>query len=425
MIDIITSSNKERIDRIKKRSNENFELALSRIRPVIKDVRLFGDEALIKYTKKFDCYDISKNTIRVSPREIQEAYRKVDKKVTNALKEAALLITKFAVQQIPKPWFKELKKGIKAGQLVIPLDKVGCYIPGGNYQLPSTVLMTVIPAKIAGVKEVFICSPPKENNNILYVAADIAGADKVFRVGGSQAIAAMAYGTESIPKVDKIVGPGNIFVTAAKKLVYGDVGIDFLAGPTEIVILAEKGSPVYIAADMLSQAEHDRMASAMLITPNKDLAEKVKKQIEIQLKILKKCDIAQESLRKNGAIIVVDSMGKAIELANSFAPEHLEIIADKKIIKNLINQISNAGAVFVNSYSCESAGDYCIGNHVLPTGGGARFRAGLSALDFVKMPAIQELTKQGLASIKTIIETLAEAEGLYAHKKAVEGRFKR
>ena len=298
MIEIITLKNKEKIDLITKRSMENFELALTRVKPIIKDVKVFGDNALIKYTKQFDGYSITKNTLQVSKKEIKQAYKKVDKKTIKALKEASSLIKKFAEQQIPKPWFKELKKGIKAGQLIKPLQKVGCYIPGGNYQLPSTILMTVIPAKIAGVKEVIVCTPPKPKNYVMYVAADIAGADKIFRIGGSQAIAGMAYGTNTIPKVDKIVGPGNIFVTAAKKLVYGDVGIDFLAGPSEILIIAEKGSPKNIAIDMLSQAEHDRLASAILLTPNKKLAEGVQKELTKQLTKLKTKAIAQESLKK-------------------------------------------------------------------------------------------------------------------------------
>lgn len=425
MIEITTSRNKEKLDLITQRSMDNFDLALTRVKPILRDVKIFGDNALIKYSKKFDGYNITKNTIQVSQKEIKGAYKKVDKKTIKAIKEAASLIKSFAEEQIPKPWFKELKKGIKAGQLIKPLQKVGCYIPGGNYQLPSTILMTVIPAKVAGVKEVVICSPPKPNNYIIYVAADIAGADKIFRVGGSQGIAAMAYGTDTIPKVDKIVGPGNIFVTAAKKLVYGDVGIDFLAGPSEILIIAEKGSPKNIAIDMLSQAEHDRLASAILLTPNKKLAERVQKELNVELNKLKTRSIAQQSLKKYGAIIIVKDLNEAADLANKIAPEHLEIIVQEKKKKDLVKKITNAGAIFVNDYSCGSAGDYCIGNHVLPTGGSSRFTAGLSTLDFIKMPTIQELTKQGLYSIKNTIKTLAQLEGLDAHEKAVEARFKK
>ncbi|GAJ09112.1 unnamed protein product, partial [marine sediment metagenome] len=253
------------------------------------------------YIKKYDSFEATKNNILVTKEEIKRAYRKVDKKTIQAIKQAKENIENYAKIQLPKEWNKEIKKGIKVGQLVKPLDSVGCYIPGGNFPLISTVLMTVIPAKVAGVKEIIICSPPKENNEALYVAADIAGADKIYRAGGSQSIAAMAYGTESINKVDKIVGPGNIFVTAAKKLVYGDVGIDFLAGPSEVLILAEKGNPKSIAADMLAQAEHDLLASAVLVTTKKQLAEEVKEEINKQLSSLNPKSFALSSLRKYGA----------------------------------------------------------------------------------------------------------------------------
>ena len=406
------------LDRIKSRNKANLDIAILRAKPIIGTVKKFGDKALIDYTKKFDCFDITKNTIEIKKSEIEEAYKKVDKKLIKALEEAAEIIKKFCKEQLPKEWSKEIKKGIKIGQIIRPLEKVGCYVPGGKYSLVSTVLMAVIPAKVAGVKEIVICSPPRPKNYALFVAADIAGADKIFRVGGAQAIAALAYGTETIPKVDKIVGPGNIFVTAAKKLVYGDAGIDFLAGPTEVVVLAEKGNPKFIAADLLAQAEHDRMASAILVTTNKKLAEDVKKEVNAQLKTLKTELIANESIRKNSAIILAGNIDEAINLVNDFAPEHL-IIEDKKIL----DKINNAGAIFIGSYSCEAAGDYCVGNHVLPTGGIAKFRAGLSVLDFIKMPTVQELSKEGLKSIKEIITELAKAEGLDAHKKSVEKRF--
>lgn len=418
MIKIIDIKNKEGIKAIKNRNKADLDLALLRVKPIIETVKKFGDKALIDYTKKFDCFDITKNTIEIKKNEIEDAYKKVDKKLIKALKEAAALIKKFSKEQLPKEWSKEIENGIKIGQIIRPLERVGCYIPGGKYLLVSTVLMTVIPAKIANVKEIFICSPPKPKNYALLVAADIAGVNKIFRVGGAQAIAALAYGTKTIPKVDKIVGPGNIFVTAAKKLVYGDVGIDFLAGPTEVMILAEKGSAKFIASDLLAQAEHDRMASTILITTNKKLAEKVKKEINAQLKNLKTELVANESIRKNSAIILADNINEAINLVNDFAPEHL-IIEDKKMLK----KIKNAGAIFIGNYSCVPAGDYCIGNHVLPTAGFAKIRAGLSVLDFIKMPTVQELSKEGLKSIKDIIIELAKIEGLDGHKKSVEMRF--
>jgi len=418
MIEIINISNKEKIKKIKQRSQTDFDKVLTRIKPVIRDVKVFGDRALFKYTKLYDCFQITKNTIKISKREIKEAYKKLSKQTIKSIKEAAKNIKAYSKQQLPKPWKKEFKKGMTLGQVVRPLDKVGCYVPAGSYSLPSTVLMTVIPAKVAGVKEVIVCSPPKPNNYAILVAADIAGADAIYRVGGAQAIAAMAYGTKSIPKVDKIVGPGNIFVTAAKKLVYGEVGIDFLAGPSEVLIFAEKGKPNYIAADMLAQAEHDRLASAVFVTTNKTLAIKVKKEIESQLKQLSTRDIAQESLRNYGAIVLANSSQKAIDFINEFAPEHLEIMDEKFLPK-----ISNAGAIFIGEYSCESAGDYAAGpSHVLPTLAVARYRAGLAVSDFIKMPSYQKLSKQGLKNMSKSIIDIANAEGLEAHAKAVEIR---
>jgi len=341
--------------------------------------------------------------------------------VIEAFKQAKKNIERYCELQKPKEWFKEVEKGVTLGQLVRPLEKVGCYIPAGAYPLPSSVLMTVVIAKIAGVPEVVICSPPREKNFEIIVAADIAGADQIFRLGGAQAIAAMAYGTETVPKVDKIVGPGNIFVTAAKKLVYGDVGIDFLAGPSEIMIIAEKGDPENIAADMLAQAEHDRLASAILLTSNKELAEEVKEEISEQLKELSNIT-AQESIRKFSAIVLTKNMDESFDIANDFAPEHLEIISEDR---NLLKKVKNAGAVFLGEYSCEAAGDYCAGpSHVLPTGGNAKIRSGLSIYDFIKMPSFQSITREGLKKLKDTITTIADVEGLTAHKKSVEKRFK-
>jgi len=424
MIQTIKLEDKKSIERIKQRSTADFELVLNRVKPIIQNVRKFGDEALIKYTKEYDCFSLTTKTIKVDGGEIKEAYKRVDKKVIEALKKAKENIETYCKLQLPKSWSKEVKKGIKVGQLVKPLEKVGCYVPSGNFPLPSSVLMTVVPAKVAGVTEVIICSPPKSNSYAILVAADIAGADKIFRVGGAQAIAAMAYGTATIPKVDKIVGPGNIFVTAAKKLVYGDVGIDFLAGPSEILILAEKGNPKFIASDMLAQAEHDRLASAILVTTNSRLAKEVEKELEKQLKELSPRNFASESLRKYGAIVIAKNLDEAIKFANDFAPEHLEIVVNDK--DKVISKLKNFGALFVGEYSPEAAGDYVVGpNHVLPTGGVAKFRAGLSVLDFVKMPTIQELSKEGLKSLKETITAIANVEGLEAHKKSVEKRFLR
>ncbi|HLC95747.1 MAG TPA: histidinol dehydrogenase [Candidatus Nanoarchaeia archaeon] len=391
---------------------------LVRIKPVVSEVKTFGDSAVIKYTKLYDGFNLSKNTMKVSPKEIKEAYAKTDAKVVRALLDAAKNIRSYAQKQMPKSWMTTIRKGVTVGQQVIPLDRVGCYVPAGAYPLPSTVLMTVIPAKVAGVREIVLCSPPKPGNYAILVAADIAGASAIYKVGGAQAIAAMAYGTQTIPKVDKIVGPGNIYVTAAKKLVYGDVGVDFIAGPTEIMIFAGRGDPAMIAADMLAQAEHDRMASAILVTTNRKLASSVEAELQKQLRKLPTKDIAAESIRKNSAIVIAQNVDEAFDFINERAPEHLELMEERYLSK-----VKNAGAIFVGRYSCEAAGDYAAGpSHVLPTLGAARYRAGLSVLDFVKMPSVQKLTKGGLAGLKKTICVIARAEGLEAHARSVESR---
>lgn len=416
---IINSGSKAEIGKIKERGSALFGEAVEKARAIIDDVKKRGDSALIGYTKKFDNIDLGKNNIQLKEKEITDACKKVKPNIINSLKTAAINIRKFAECQMPSEWKKEINEGILVGQIVRPLDSVGCYVPGGNYPLVSSVLMTVIPAKVAGVKEIIVCCP-KITKEIL-AACEIAGADKIFRVGGAQAIAAMAYGTETIPKVNKIVGPGNIYVTAAKKLVFGDAGIDFLAGPSEIMIIAEKANPEFIAADMLSQAEHDAMASSVLVTPNASLAKKVKQEIENQLKKLKTKKIAEKSLENFGAIVIVKNMDEAFEFANDFAPEHLEIMAYDE---NVLSKVRNAGAVFLGEYSPEAAGDYCSGpNHVLPTQGVAKFRAGLGVMDFLKMPTFQRLTKKGLQGIKDSIVNIAELEGLDAHAKSVKKRF--
>lgn len=421
MIQTINIKNDEKIKHIKERSKKNFELAVMRVLPIINDIRTLGDKPLFQYIKKYDGFEATKNNILVGKEEIKRAYSKVDNKVIDAIKKAKENIERYAKLQMPEEWSKEVSNGIKVGQLVRPLDSVGCYVPGGNFPLVSTVLMTVVPAKVAGVKEIVVCSPPKKDNWALYVAADICGADKIYRIGGAQAIAAMAYGTQTIKKVDKIIGPGNIFVTAAKKIVYGDVGIDFLAGPSEVLILAEEGNIEFIAADMIAQAEHDRLASAVLITTNEKLGKNVVKEIEKQLKDLKPESFASESLRKYGAIILAGNLDEAINFVNDFAPEHLELIVKNK--DKVIKKLNNFGALFIGEYSPEAAGDYCSGpNHVLPTGGVAKFRAGLGVMDFIKMPSVQELSKEGLKGLKDTIIGLSNIEGLEAHRKSVEKR---
>jgi len=418
MIKIIEFRDREKIEKIKERPLANIDKVEEKVKEVIKEVKNKGDKALLFYSEKFD--NVRLENLEVTKKDIEEAYKKTGKKTIKSLKRAKGIIEDYCKKQLPKEWSCEIRKGIKIGQIIRPLDKVGCYVPCGNYPLPSTVLMTVIPAKIAGVNEIILCTPPKKNNEAIIAAADICGVDKIFKVGGSQAIAAMAYGTKTIPKVNKIVGPGNIYVTAAKKLVYGDTGIDFIAGPSEIIIFSEKGNEKFIAADMLAQAEHDKMASAIFVTTNKELAEKVKKEIEKQIEYLLTKDIAKESIKNNSAIIITKDIDEAFGFINELAPEHLEIMDDKELLK----KVRNAGAVFLGSYSVEAAGDYAVGNHVLPTMGFAKVRAGLSVLDFIKMPTVQELSKEGLNEIKDIVINLAETEGLEAHKKSVEARLR-
>ncbi|MBT4351337.1 histidinol dehydrogenase, partial [archaeon] len=325
----------------------------------------------------------------------------------------------------PKPFLEEIAPGVKCGTLIKPIEKVGCYIPGGNYPLPSTTLMTVGPAKVAGVKEIIVSTPPQKNggaNPATIVAADIAGATKIVISGGAQAIAAMAYGTRTIPKVNKIVGPGNIYVTAAKKLLYGEVGIDMPAGPSEVVILASSDSnPKYIASDMLAQAEHDVVACGLLFTDSMELANKVKQEIIIQTEKLASKEIIKKSFENYSCIVLVKTVTDVIDFCNDFAPEHLEIIGYDE---SILDKITNAGSIFFGEYSVEAAGDYCSGtNHVIPTGGFSKVRGGLSVYDFLKMPTIQKLSRQGLESLKDTITTLAEMESLPAHANSAKIRF--
>lgn len=390
------------------------------VREIIKDIKERGDNAVRDYTKKFDNLEIDK--FELTEEDRKEAYKKVDKKYVEALKFAAENIKKFAENQLDSlKSFETNNKGITLGQKIIPLDKVGCYVPGGRYPLPSTALMTVIPAKVAGVKEVIVCSP--KISPVTIVAADIAGADRIFNVGGVQAIAALAYGTKTIPQVDKIVGPGNQYVSAAKKEVYGIVGIDLIAGPSEVLIIAdESGNPDFIAADLLAQAEHDPGSRAELITTSEELAKKVEEKVNSQLSALKTKDIAQQSITNNGTIIIVEDIKEAIEIANKRSPEHLELQVKNPDL--IIPELKNYGSLFIGEYSAEVFGDYCSGpNHTLPTNGSARYTGGLSVKDFVKILTYQKITKEASRELIKTASKLAEVEGLDAHKNAAEIRI--
>jgi histidinol dehydrogenase len=384
------------------------------VAPILEAVRQEGDAALLRYARQFD--GLGDLPLRVPQEELAQAAARMDSGVCRAVETAASNIQEYAVAQLPRETFREFAPGRKLGWIVRPLDAVGCYIPSGRYPLPSTLLMTAVFAQTAEVPRICVTSP-KPSTEILG-CAHILGISEVYRVGGAHAIAAMAYGTETIGRVNRIVGPGNVYVAAAKKLLAGDVGIDFVAGPTEIVVLAEDGDPKVIAADMLAQAEHDTTASAVLVTTSQSLADSVSAEIEDQLATLPTADVAREAINSGSAIYVVPDVQVAVDLVNILAPEHLSLHDSA-----LLPGIRNTGAVFLGPDSSESAGDYAAGpSHVLPTGGAAKLRGGLSAADFVKIISVQQLSGRALQDLAPTITTLARAEGLEAHARAVEVR---
>jgi histidinol dehydrogenase len=382
-----------------------------RVAEIVADVRRDGDAALLRYARAFDGLD---GEMEVSAKQMAAAARLLPTPVRAALRRAAANIRTVARRQVPRGWKARVSSGIAVEQRIVPLDRVGCYVPGGRYPLPSSLLMTAIPAIAAGVREVIAVCPRPEP--VVMAAALEAGISRLFRLGGAHAIAALAYGTESIPRVDKIVGPGNRYVAAAKAFVAGDCGIDFYAGPTEILIVASKGDAGWLAADLLAQAEHDPDARAVLVTPSRTLASRVAAAVEAQMPA---DGPARESLAAHGGIIIVSSLREAMELANDAAPEHL-VVDDER----LATQVKRAGSVFVGAWSAQVAGDYAIGsNHVLPTAGAARVRGGLSAGDFVREITVQRLTPKGLRSIAPSVVALARAEGLEGHARSIEIRF--
>jgi histidinol dehydrogenase len=384
------------------------------VRPILEAVRKRGDKALLSYARKLD--GLERKTVRISERELAAACGKLTPEFRDAVETASRNIRAYAQMQAPAERSIEAAPGLCLGQIVRPLDTVAAYIPGGRYPLPSTLMMTVIPAQVAGVRRIIVACP-RPVPEILGTAR-LLGVREVFQMGGAQAIAAFAFGTRTVPKADRIVGPGNIYVAAAKKALAGTVGIDFIAGPTEIVIIAAEGDPKFIAADMLAQAEHDADACAILLTVSKSLAVAVADQIERQLRALPTAAVARQSIRRNSAIVIVRSLDEAIEIANRFAPEHLSIPD-----RSLVEKVTNAGSVFIGPFSPEAAGDYASGpNHVLPTGGAARLRGGLSAVDFLKLISVQQLTSEALNRLAPAITTLARAEGLEAHARSVEVR---
>ena len=387
--------------------------AVEIVRKIVSDVRKFGDNAVIGYTKKIDGVELDNFAVDIKNIEI-------DSEIFASLKVAAENIRRFHVEQLPKSWITYRGENSLLGQAVIPLDRVGVYVPGGTAAYPSSVLMNIIPAKVAGVREIIMCTP--NANKTVLAAAKLAGIDKIFKIGGAQAIAAMAFGTKQIPRVNKIVGPGNIFVTLAKKEVYGHCDIDMLAGPSEILIIAdENANPIYAAADLISQAEHDPLACSILITTSETFAENVAAQVKIQLENLPRKEIAEASINRNGLIVVAENLDEAVDFANFSAPEHLELLVNEPFA--LLPKIKNAGAIFLGAYSPEPLGDYLAGpNHVLPTGGTAKFYSVLNVETFLKRTSLISYTQKDLLGAADDIIRLAEAEGLQAHAAAIRQR---
>lgn len=409
-----------------KRSPNNYDSYADTVAEIVNNVRSNGNEALFEYTLKFDKAEISAENILVTNEEIEEAYSLVDASLVDVIKKAADNIRIYHEKQKQYSWFDSKPDGTILGQKVTALSRVGVYVPGGKAAYPSSVLMNIIPAKVAGVEEIIMVTPPSSEGKVnpgTLVAAHIAGIDKIYKVGGAQAVAAMAFGTESIPKVDKIVGPGNIFVALAKKQVFGFVSIDSIAGPSEILVLAdETANPRYVAADLLSQAEHDELASAILVTTDENLANNVAAEVDKFVEKLSRKEILEKSLENYGYILVVDTMQEAIDVANEIASEHLEIVTKNPF--DTMTRIKNAGAIFMGEYSSEPLGDYFAGpNHVLPTNGTAKFFSPLSVDDFIKKSSIISYSREALYDIHKDIIEFAESERLTAHANSIKVRF--
>lgn len=420
------NTKKNLLEDLLKRSPNQYPEYEKRVGAILEEVRENRDKAVFAFTKKFDGADITSENIVVTEEEIKEAYEMVDASLVDIIRKAKENIRIYHEKQKQYSWFDSKPNGTMLGQKVTPLRRVGVYVPGGKAVYPSSVLMNILPAKVAGVDEIIMTTPPgkdgKVNPNTL-VAAKEAGVDVIYKVGGAQAIAAMAYGTESIPKVDKIVGPGNIYVALAKKAVYGHVNIDSIAGPSEILVIAdETANPRYVAADLLSQAEHDELASAILVTTSEELAKKVSKQVDVFVEELTRTEIMRNSLDNYGYILVADTMEDVIDIANEIASEHLEIMTKNPY--DVMMKIRNAGAIFIGKYSSEPLGDYFAGpNHVLPTNGTAKFFSPLSVDDFIKKSSIIAYSREALKEIHLDIEHFAEAEQLTAHANSIKVRF--
>lgn len=420
------ATKKDILENLLKRSPNSYGKYEASVAAILADVKEKGDEAIFEYTKKFDRAEINADNIVVTKAEIEEAYSLVDAQLVDVIRKALVNIRDYHAKQKQYSWFDSTPNGTILGQKVTPLNRVGVYVPGGKAAYPSSVLMNIIPAKVAGVNQIIMTTPPGKDGKVnpgTLVAANEAGVDVIYKVGGAQAIAAMAYGTESIKKVDKIVGPGNIYVALAKKAVYGHVSIDSIAGPSEILVIAdETANPRYVAADLLSQAEHDEMASAILITTSSELADKVSKEIKGFVSVLSRSEIISKSLENYGYILIAKDIEEAVETANEIASEHLEIVTKDPF--TVMTKIRNAGAIFLGEYSSEPLGDYFAGpNHVLPTNGTAKFFSPLSVDDFIKKSSIISYSKEALEPIHEDIIKFANAERLTAHANSIKVRF--
>ena len=426
MIKTIEYSENLNLEKELARSQFSYDDVNETVENILKDVKKRGDKTLFEYTKKFDKVDLK--TLEVSEEEIQKAFDTIDKELLEVIKYSHDNIKLFHERQVRNNFIVKKENGVSLGQIINPIEKVGLYVPGGTAAYPSTVLMNAVPAKIAGCKEIIMVTPPTSDGTILpslLVAAKIAGVDRIFKVGGAQSIAALSYGTESIPKVYKIVGPGNIYVAMAKKMVYGEVSIDMIAGPSEVLIIADNSAnPVHVAADLLSQAEHDKLAASILVTNSKELAKNVAEQLEIQLKELEREEIARVSIETQGRIIVTKTIDEAIKISNEIAPEHLELAVSNPF--ELLTRVKNAGSIFMGHNTPEPLGDYLAGpNHTLPTSGTAKFSSPLSVDDFIKKSSFIYYSKEGLEEVKDKVIKFAESEGLTAHARSVSKRFEK
>lgn len=428
IVELTESTKKNLLKDLLKRSPSSYGTYEQTVSEIVNNVKENGDKAVFEYTEKFDHFALNSGNIRVTEEEIKEAYKEIPEDLIEVYRHSAANIRTFHEKQLRQSFIETRPDGSILGQRITPIEKAGVYVPGGKAAYPSSVLMNVIPAKVAGVPKIVMTTPCNKEGKVnagTLVAADIAGVDEIYKVGGAQAIAALAFGTESVPKVDKITGPGNIFVALAKKAVYGHVSIDSVAGPSEILVLAdETANPRYVAADLLSQAEHDELASAILITTSKELAEKVSKEVDGFTETLERREIILKSLSNYGYILVAENMEDAIAAANDIASEHLEILTKNPY--ETMTKIKNAGAIFMGEYSSEPLGDYFAGpNHILPTNGTARFFSPLSVDDFIKKTSLISFSKDALEKVHTEIEAFAKSEGLTAHANSIKVRFER